>query len=290
MLTICTTAKPFRGHIAIIQRNAIASWSKLQPPPQIILFGTEEGTEQIARDFGLTYIADVARNRHGTPLLPDILAKAEQHGSGDVLAYVNADIILPGRFTQAIANVYRHFGRFLAVGRRINLRVDEPLDFAPGWEDKLQARLRCEGQLESHTGIDFFAFPPGLYKNVPPLAIGRVWFDQWLVKYARENGISVVDLTAFVSAAHQLHDYNHVPGGRELGTYGGPEADENLEYYGEKPHKYTILSATHVVTRKGRIWRAPLRREVQTLSTFLWNVLVNKTSPLRKRLGLSRAR
>jgi len=289
MLTLCTTAKPFRGHIGVIQRNAILSWTKLEPRAEILLFGTEEGTAETARELGLRYVADVARNKYGTPLLADILAQAELHGSGEVLAYVNADIILTGRFGEGIAKTRERFGKFLAVGRRMNLEVTGPLDFGTGWEDKLRARMEKEGRLESHTGIDFFAFARGEYENVPPLAIGRVWFDQWLVKYARKKGLPVVDLTDFVPIAHQLHDYNHVAGGRELGTYGGPEAEENLRYYGEKPHTYTILSATHMMTKEGRLRRVPFRPQMQAVQTWLWEVFVNKTARVRKRLGLTRA-
>jgi hypothetical protein len=288
MLTICTTAKPFRGHIAVIQRNALISWTRLQPRPEIILLGTEEGTAETARELGLAHVPDVARNAHGTPLLADILAQAERHGTGAALAYVNADIILTSRFSGGIQKVRERFGKFLAVGRRTNLQVAHPLDFGPGWEEKLRERMAKEGELESYTGMDFFAFPRGEYQNVPPLAIGRVWFDQWLVKYARKKGIPVVDLTDFVPIAHQLHDYNHVAGGRELGTYGGVEADENLRYYAEKPHTYTILSATHVLRSAGELRRVPLRHAKYVAKTWLWNVFVNKTSRARHALGLSR--
>lgn len=288
MLTICTAAKPFRGHAAVIQRNAMVSWTKLEPRPQVILLGTEEGTAETARQLGLTHVAEVARNRHGTPLLADILAQTEQHGSGEVIAYVNADIILMQEFVEAIEKVRRKFGKFLAVGRRTNLDVPEALEFRSGWQEQLRERMRRDGNLETHTGIDFFAFPRGLYRDVPPLAIGRVWFDQWFIKYAREKGLPVVDLTEFSPVAHQNHDYSHVPGGRNLGTYGGAEAEENLAYYGEKPHRYTILSATHVVTAAGTIRRLYFRKQVQAMSTFLWEVFVHRTHKMRKRLGLAR--
>jgi len=287
MLTICAVAKPFLGHIAVIQRNAIASWTKLLPRPEIILFGSEQGTAEIARDLGLLHIPDVPRNRHGTPLLSGILAGAEQHGTGNLIAYVNADIILPRQFTVGGEKVRQKFPRFLAVGRRTNLEVRQPLDFAQGWEEKLAARRETEGQLESHTGIDFFVFPRGTYRDVPPLAIGRVWFDQWCIKYARKNGLPVVDLTRFAPIVHQLHDYNHVPGGRELGTYGGVEAEENLNYYGERPHRYTILSATHVMTEQGGFRKVFWQREKAAVKNLLWEVFVHKTLGVRKKLGLS---
>lgn len=286
-LTICAVAKPFHGHFGVIQRNAITSWTKLEPKPEIILFGTEPGTAEIARELGLVHVPEVARNRHGTPLLRGILAGAEKHGTGELIAYVNADIILPREFTVGVAMTKRRFEKFLAVGRRTNLEVCEALEFGEGWEKNLRERMRQEGRLESHTGIDFFVFPKGTYEEVPPLAIGRVWFDQWCIKYALGKGLPVVDLTRFAPIIHQLHDYSHVAGGKELGAYGGVEADENLNYYGERPHTYTILSATHVMTEDGKIRRALWRKEAAAVKTFLWEVFVHKTRGVRKRLGLS---
>jgi len=286
-ITILAMPKPFRGHFGIIQRNAITSWAKLQPRPEIILFGTEEGAAECAAELGLVHIPEVARNQHGTPLLADIFAQGEKRGQNDTLAYVNADIILPATFTAGVEKTRQVFPDFLAVGRRTNLNVLEPMDFSNGWEAELQERMRREGQLESHTGIDFFVFHRGTYRDVPPLAIGRVWFDQWCIKYAREKGLPVVDLTRFTPIVHQTHDYSHVAGGRELGAYGGVEADENLRYYGERPHRYTILSATHVMTEEGTIQRAIWRREAAMVKRFFWEVFVNKTHGMRKRLGLS---
>jgi len=286
-LTICAVAKAFRGHFGVIQRNAITSWTKLEPAPEIILFGTEPGTAEIASELGLVHVPEVARNRQGTPLLEDIFGGAEKRGSGEVFAYVNADIILPREFTAGVGKVREKFEKFLAVGRRTNLEVNEAMDFRPGWEEELRERLRREGHLESHTAIDVFVFPRGTYVGVPPLAIGRVWFDQWCIKYARKNGLPVVDLTRFAPIVHQMHDYSHVAGGRELGAYGGVEADENLRYYGERPHTYTILSATHVMREDGTIRRAFWRREAALVKGFLWEVFVHRTHEVRKRLGLS---
>lgn len=285
-ITILAMPKPFRGHIGIIQRNALTSWTKLQPRPEILLFGTEEGAAECAAELGLVHIPEVARNQHGTPLLADLFAQAEKRTTHDTLAYVNADIILPAAFTAGVEKARHAFPNFLAVGRRTNLNVREPIDFSNGWEAELQERTRREGQLESYTGIDFFVFPRGTYRDVPPLAIGRVWFDQWCIKYARKKGLPVIDLTPFVPIVHQLHDYNHVAGGREW-VYGGAEADENLVFYGEKPHTYTILSATHLMTTQGRIRRVFFRKEAFAIKSFLWETFVHKTRAIRKRLGLS---
>src|SRR5712671_6001310 len=108
-LTILATPKPFHGHFNVIQRNAIISWTKLEPRPEIILFGHEQGAAECARELGLVHISEVARNRHGTPLLADIFSIAEQRATSDVLVYVNADIILPREFTLGVEKVRRRF-------------------------------------------------------------------------------------------------------------------------------------------------------------------------------------
>ena len=60
MLTIFATPKPFRGHIAVIQRNAIRSWTLLRPACEIILMGNDEGTAEIAAEFGVRHVPEIA--------------------------------------------------------------------------------------------------------------------------------------------------------------------------------------------------------------------------------------
>jgi hypothetical protein len=59
VLTIFTIAKPFHGHIDVIQANAINSWLRLCPQPEIILFGNDEGTASTASQLGVRYVPDV---------------------------------------------------------------------------------------------------------------------------------------------------------------------------------------------------------------------------------------
>src|SRR5260370_906360 len=48
MLTLYTIPKAFDEHIGIIQRNAIRSWTLLRPPCEVILFGDDAGTAEVA--------------------------------------------------------------------------------------------------------------------------------------------------------------------------------------------------------------------------------------------------
>ena len=49
MLTLFTAPKPFRGHIGLIQANAIRSWMALAPDIEVLLVGDEPGLAEAAR-------------------------------------------------------------------------------------------------------------------------------------------------------------------------------------------------------------------------------------------------
>ena len=127
MLTIFTTCKPFRGHFTVIQENAIASWTKLKPKPEIILIGDDFGTDEIAKKYHSKHIRDVKKNSKGTPILSDIFDKARRVSKNKTLCYVNADIVLPPDFSRIVTRV--PFRKFLITGQRWNLTIGKKLDF-----------------------------------------------------------------------------------------------------------------------------------------------------------------
>src|SRR5437879_7577786 len=176
MLTLFTTPKPFRGHIAVIQRNAIQSWLRLRPTCEIILLGDDQGTAEVAAEFKLRYIPTVARNDYGTPLVNSLYAEAEKAATYSLLCYVNADIIFMSDLLPAVQLVIREKPRSLMVGRRWDLDLKETLDFKTDWEQWLRSLVDLRGKIHAHTGIDYFVFPKGLWGEIPPFAIGRsVW-------------------------------------------------------------------------------------------------------------------
>ena len=78
MLTIFGIPKPFEGHFGVIQRNAIQSWTRLSPRCQVLLFGDESGTAEVAAEVGAQHIPKVERNEFGTPLLNSVFGQAEK--------------------------------------------------------------------------------------------------------------------------------------------------------------------------------------------------------------------
>ncbi len=247
MLTLFTTLKPCRGHIEVTQRNAIQSWCRLGPRVEVIVFGDAEGTVAVARELGVRHIPDVGRNEYGTPLVSAMFATAERLSGSPLMCYVNADIILMSDFLLAVRRLATE-ASFLMVGRRWDLDLGEPLNFEQaGWEERLRTRAVRSGALHSVTGIDYFVFPRRLWGALPPLAVGRPAWDNWIIYHARARGVRVIDATRVVTAVHQNHDYLHHPEG-ETGFWEGPEAKRNRELAGGLRCLFTLADATHLLT------------------------------------------
>jgi hypothetical protein len=251
MLTLFATPKHFRGHIATIQRNAIASWAHLHPRPEILLFGDEEGTAEVANGLGVRHFPEVARNEFGTPLLDDLFRRAERNASAPLLAYVNADIVLTDDFCAAIDRVRARYEKFMMVGRRWDLDWDEPLDFsADDWAETIRGHALRTNVQRPGNFIDYFVYPRGLSDGLLPLAIGRPGFDNYLLWRMRARGAELVDASSAVVAIHQNHDYAHRPlvqGDRK----GEPEYKKNRAMIGAWWHLYTIDDANQILDADG---------------------------------------
>lgn len=300
MLTIFALPKAFQGHIKVIQNNAIRSWTKLRPSCEIILFGTDEGTAEIADELGIRHVPDVAKNEYGTPLVSSLFSTAQKVAGNDLVSYVNADIILTQSFMEAVRRIQKQ--RFLLIGRRWDLDVDEPLDFSsPDWEKKLLARLAESGKLHGYSGLDYSVFPRGLYRDIPPFALGRTAWDNWLVYRARSLKMLVIDATGAITIIHQNHEYARFQGvneGSAKGERKGLEGRRNRELLGGPFYAFHIWDATHILAPDGlkparsikhQLWRLyrlpelhphliPLVQIIRVLRTVLL-----KTAALRRK-------
>jgi hypothetical protein len=291
MITFFSTPKPFRGHIGIIQRNAIHSWKLVHPDAEVILFGNEEGAAEAARDLGARHEPEVDRNTLGTPLLSSLFERADRFARHARLCFLNADILLLEDFLAASDRLAQLQERSLMVGRRCDLDITAPLDFSmPDWAAQVRAQARERGKLRPAQWIDYFVFPRGLLsQQVPPFAVGRPGYDNWLLWKVRSMRVPVVDATAVVRAIHQNHDYSHHPGG-QAGLWQDVEARQNHALLG-KGHFATIDNATHRLTPAGLRpnyyhWVAQTKRQAAGVRSAAWFGLLHITRPLRSRLGL----
>jgi hypothetical protein len=251
LLTICTTCKPFQGKFGTLQTNALRSWARLRPECEVVVIGDEPGVKECCKELGFRQIAEVTRSESGTPLLDGLVGTAERAARGELSALVNADIMLTRDLIPAVEAIRSRFERFLMIARRWNVDLDYEWAFAPGWEAELGRYARERGRLEApYGGVDLFVFPRGMWRHLPPFAIGRNRWDSGLIYQARASRIPVVDATDRVTCVHPNHDYSHHPGST-AGVYKGPEAVRNEMLLGGPEFIFSALNATHVLKASG---------------------------------------
>jgi hypothetical protein len=244
LITLFSAPKPFTDpHIALIQRNAIQSWTLL-PDVEVILLGEETGLAEAARELGVKHLPNVVRNESGTPLISSMFRLARENSDSDLLCIINADMILMPDFVEAAKQVKKQKTNFVLLSQRWDLDVAQPLEFTGGWQNRLRSTVHGQGQLHRPAGSDFFLFPKSCYTDVPNFAIGRAGWDNWMIYKARKEGWPVIDCTPSVMIVHQNHDYSHLPGGQAHHTL--PETNENIRLAGGEANiRYTILDSTH---------------------------------------------
>lgn len=246
LLTIFSAPKPFTDpHINIIQRNALQSWINMGDHVEVLLIGDEQGLKDVAEEYAVRHIPDVARNEFGTPLVNDIFAKARQATSSPYLMYVNGDILLLPDTLAITQNVAQLATKFLIIGRRWDLDVTEPLTFDWDWVTRLKQQVKERGVLHSPTGSDYFIFPRELFVEMPPFAIGRAGWDNWMIYHARKEGWKVVDATHDLMVVHQNHDYSHLPGAKP--HYDLKETEINTALGGGMDNMYITLDANRLL-------------------------------------------
>jgi hypothetical protein len=244
MITIFAIPKAFQGHIKIIQRNAIQSWTLLKPRPRLILFGNDEGTKETAEELNIEHVPSVACSEYGTPIIQDVFKQAREISTTPLLCYINSDIILMSDFLDAIKTTSKSMKQFLLCGRRWNLDVVRPLDFTEGWEEHLKQQVKIAGRLEEAWAIDYFVYSSNIGNDMPPFIIGRAGWDNWFLYSVRAKGLPLINATTSIQVIHQNHDYRHVPAGSGK-SYAGPETDINLKLSGKLASEFSIKDATH---------------------------------------------
>ncbi|HWZ99910.1 MAG TPA: hypothetical protein VN025_19290 [Candidatus Dormibacteraeota bacterium] len=301
MLTLFSTPKPFLGHINVIQRNALQSWKLLHPDVEVVLFGDDEGAAEVCREFGFRHEPEVLRSKLGTKRLDSIFGKAQQIAKHETVCYANCDIILTQDFLEAHKRLAAWRPNHLMVGRRWDTDITDLIDFSNSdWRRRIIEIAKREGIQRFYHNIDYFLFPRGLYKEIPPLVIGRIWWDHWLVGKARALGAGVVDVSEVVCAIHQNHDYGYHAKGIE-GVWSDEDARRNHELAKADCRLGTIEDAPYRLTKKGiekngTYWAAPAKRKVRAvvkkvraaMRSNLWHPLLNLTRPLRHSVGLKK--
>jgi hypothetical protein len=247
LITLFSAPKPFTDpHIALIQHNAIKSWTLL-PEVEVILLGEETGLAEAAHELAVKHISGVKCNDNGTPLISSMFQLARENSNSELLCVINADMILMPDFLEAARRSRLQRDKFVLLSQRWDLDLTQPIEFTEGWQSRLSSIVHRQGTLHRPAGSDFFLFPKSCYMEIPSFTIGRAGWDNWMIYKARREKWSVIDCTPSVMIVHQNHDYSHLPGGRP--HYEHPDTNENIRLAGGEANiRYTILDSTHQLT------------------------------------------
>ena len=250
MITICSAPKPFvDSHISIIQHNAIRSWLALGDQVEVLLLGDEPGIEEAAIELAVPLFPLRSRAPSGAPLISEMFQIARDAATYHTLCYVNADIILLDDFLPAVEMVEHTLAKYLMVGNRWDMEIEEELSIEEGWIATLRRRMRENGKLHPPMGSDYFVFRHEQFKDIPAFALGRAGWDNWMMYKARHEGIPVVDASAVITVVHQAHDYAHLPGGEP--HYRHAESDLNIELAGGYETMFRLRDANWLLSYDG---------------------------------------
>ena len=263
MITFFTIARPFSGLHKIIQRNAILSWKKIVPECEIIVFGDHKSVIEFSNKIDVKCVSDFNSNKYGTPLLDDIWKTAKNLSSNDLICYINSDIILLPDFAEKIGTI--KLEKFLIAGRRWDIDIVELIDFNSDWVSTLKNMIEQKGFLHPETGVDYFLFPKFLMPEMPAFAIGRAWWDNWLIYYFRKkNKIPVIDGTNIMTI-HQNHDYSHVKSVIGQTTNKGLERDQNKKLAKLKYWEILNISDSTHYWFESKIYRIPPSQKISRI-------------------------
>ncbi|MBP9876971.1 MAG: hypothetical protein KBF71_01380 [Alphaproteobacteria bacterium] len=214
MVSFFSVPKAFKGHIDVIQQNAIRSWLQILPPENIFLMGDDEGVSDIAKAYQLQYMANLkSHETYPVPLLSDIFKRAVEACQTPYLCYINTDIILMDDFVRGVEAVLSQKQNVMMVSSRYNMDITQPItDMSREVLSQLRTEALTTGDMYPAGGTDFFLAPKSLFSNIPAFLLGRGYWDNWLMYWAKKSGAAVVDTTADIVAIHQNHDYSHIEG------------------------------------------------------------------------------
>ena len=252
-LTLFAAPKAFEGHTAVIQQNAIASWTQLAEHIDIFLFGDEFGIAEMADSMSVRHFPDVRRNDSGTPQLDSIFEQAIDAAQTPYVMYVNSDIIFNTSLVETVEVLCTlNLDSFLAIGQRTDFDQPELIDFdAAEWEPKLSKKISTNGKLASILCKDYFIFPQNRFRDIPAFSIGRGNWDNWMVAQMTKTNSPVIDVTAKLLAGHQNHEYGHA-GGRMKAYVTGDEAQKNKQLAGGTNYIAGSV-ATHKLNASGKL-------------------------------------
>ncbi len=264
MLTIFSTLKPCSVPFADnVQRNAIQSWMELEAPCEILLLGSDEGTAEIAAEYGLRHEPNIPCVSDAPPLAKSIFTRGQGLASFNLMMYINSDVILLSDFIPTLERIIEERKNsdkdFLIIGQRHDLELSRRLDFRnPHWEPLLRMDVRRRGFIHNDWAIDYFIFRKGNWPGeMPAFSVGANYYDSWLLYHARLSSMDIINATGNITAIQQeyedrnSHTYKFR---REFGP--APQRQRSLM---KKDHMLFNISHSNLIYTPSGLRRRPVK-------------------------------
>ena len=213
---IFTPLKPCSGRVREIQDRSLSNWREVFPGADIVEF---EG-----------------------PLITfrEMVAAVEHDSDAELMMYANADILFDRQQSEVLYQNLAELcpavldGEFLLTGQRVDILEDGTR------------------RLHRPSGMDYFVFRRGMFRDLPYVVMGRAYCDNALLAYCLRRGVPVVDASFALRVEHQFHDYGHIAGGRKA-VWEGDDAVANKRNNALRNFGPNVLDATHTLLPDGRI-------------------------------------
>ena len=258
-IILMATTKPYDSYFKNIQLNAINSWLRLSMDKLIIINSDDPFNKESFSSDIVKIIPLKRQSPTGVPYVKDIFESGyEYYEEGDILCYINADIILQDDFCLTLKSLpLSSFKDYLICGRKWSWMNKEeflkiqtfPLDVS---------EVKKFGVLDQPCAIDFFIHNKGLFQNLIPddMLIGRPNYDMWLNTLAFSRKAITIDITNTCLPIHPGHEYG------EKRTLRGPYYETiRDEVYASRKYEsgngtidkfkyYTILEGGNIIIRE----------------------------------------
>lgn len=268
MITFFCSPRSFDdAHIALIQRNAIQSWLALDPVPEVLLIGDENGVARIAHELSVRHIPNVGTNAHGIPLRSSMCEIAHAEASHELLCIINADILIVDQLYTAVCDL--SFDQFLVAGRRHDLDVRSPIPFhRHGWRSSISDSALRVGTLRGPSTIDYALYPRSITPPIlPPFPVNSFGWDPWFLFEHKLRRIPVIDVTPTVLVVHQNHESHQANREKWRTWIRDPVAMRILKESGGFSHMMTLREADYQLHPHGIARPSPVGRLLSSLAT-----------------------
>ncbi|MDW8236518.1 MAG: hypothetical protein RMK98_07880 [Bacteroidia bacterium] len=267
---------------------ALESWLLLEPRPQILLIVDHPSTEKLAQEYGVEFTPCLEFSPRGVPLLSSVFREAQRLAKYKVMAYVNADILLPNKLGKVIEKVKEKWKRFMIVSAPTIIDYTR-LHISLGYEQEAMKHAIFH---PIHTGADLFIYTKGIFTDIPPIRLGRYYWDHWLLSYPLIYGVPVIDATPYLPIFHpydktssqcnQTGFFERFPLEHKL------DAEDNLRLIGywflssREQLPYYIDSTGQLHSRlKGGMWKL----QVKFMLKYTLHSLIKGQRPLREKIN-----